>query len=87
MRTETNNGNDPFLALLLTAGTPASEAPVQIVPDHLKEAAKPEPCGKCNGRGILPEFNHVSGGVCFACEGTGIRTIKAVHGADLEEAF
>ncbi len=42
-----------------------------------KEAAKAQaridhPCGRCRGTGHLPEFRHVAGGDCFACEGTGI---------------
>jgi hypothetical protein len=28
-------------------------------------------CPPCSGRGHLPEYSHVAGGVCFACSGTG----------------
>jgi hypothetical protein len=57
------------------------------VPEHLKEAAKPAPCGKCGGRGHLPEFAHRSGGTCFACEGTGIRIAPVSYGGDSVDAF
>jgi len=30
------------------------------------------PCPKCHGNGKLYEYRHVSGGVCFACNGTGV---------------
>lgn len=29
-----------------------------------------EPCGKCNGAGIIPRFFHVAEGLCFECLGT-----------------
>lgn len=32
-------------------------------------------CGRCHGTGRLPEYRHVSNGVCFACGGTGGDTI------------
>jgi|GEM_PF-3064023 len=28
-------------------------------------------CTRCGGSGYLPEYNHVEGGVCFACGGSG----------------
>ena len=28
-------------------------------------------CYKCGGTGYLPEYNHISGGICFACNGAG----------------
>lgn len=28
-------------------------------------------CGKCNGKGFLPEYRGIMGGKCFACKGTG----------------
>jgi hypothetical protein len=31
-------------------------------------------CGKCEGKGILPEYRHIAGGTCFACKGRGIFT-------------
>lgn len=31
-------------------------------------------CPKCGGRGYLPEYRHVSGGICFRCYGTGRST-------------
>lgn len=36
-----------------------------------------QPCTKCGGSGILPEFRGVDGGRCWACGGTGERTILA----------
>lgn len=35
------------------------------------KAFKPKPCQRCNGEGKLSCFNHVAGGVCFACNGSG----------------
>lgn len=32
-------------------------------------------CPKCNGQGIIYQYGHVKGGVCFKCQGAG-----AVHG-------
>lgn len=29
-------------------------------------------CGRCNGSGHIAAFSHVHGGVCFACDGTGV---------------
>jgi hypothetical protein len=28
-------------------------------------------CPKCGGSGYLPEYKHIEGGRCFACDGTG----------------
>jgi RecJ-like exonuclease len=33
-------------------------------------------CGKCNGRGHIPQFSHIAGGVCFNCSGKGKTTRK-----------
>jgi len=30
-------------------------------------------CGKCHGKGIIPEFRHISQGVCFDCLGIGYK--------------
>lgn len=30
-------------------------------------------CGRCSGRGILSGYEHICGGVCFACGGSGIK--------------
>jgi|TARA_R110001599_G_scaffold347187_1_gene573217 RecJ-like exonuclease len=35
------------------------------------EAARYQPCGKCNGKGKIDHYHYVSNGVCFACDGTG----------------
>jgi len=29
-------------------------------------------CGKCEGQGFLPEFEHIEEGICFDCRGEGI---------------
>ena len=29
-------------------------------------------CMRCGGTGYLPEYNHVEGGVCFSCDGSGM---------------
>ena len=33
--------------------------------------AKRNPCANCSGRGYMPEYAHIAGGVCFACGGRG----------------
>lgn len=33
-------------------------------------------CTRCNGKGRLPIFSGVLGGVCFKCKGTGKQTAK-----------
>jgi hypothetical protein len=30
-------------------------------------------CMKCNGRGVLQHYRHVSNGICFNCDGAGYR--------------
>jgi DnaJ-class molecular chaperone len=30
-------------------------------------------CDKCNGTGYIGRYKHIEGGVCFDCQGTGIR--------------
>lgn len=32
-------------------------------------------CSKCAGRGYIPEYNHVQGGICFKCGGTGFNLL------------
>ena len=29
-------------------------------------------CGRCGGKGYINAYNHIQGGVCFRCDGTGI---------------
>ena len=38
---------------------------------YLPEATRKEPCQRCNGKGILPHFSHIMGGICFRCWGIG----------------
>lgn len=45
--------------------------------DEIKELIKqhietPVPCGKCAGKGIIPQFMYYAEGVCFDCAGTGL---------------
>lgn len=47
----------------------ATAAPVPTVPKVAAKVAKPCACPKCGGSGKLYEFRHVSGGVCFRCNG------------------
>ena len=28
-------------------------------------------CAKCNGKGLLPQYNHIAGGICYNCYGSG----------------
>lgn len=44
---------------------------------YLHEVKEKEPCGRCQGKGILPHFVHVVGGVCFRCWGTGEKLTKS----------
>lgn len=30
-----------------------------------------EPCKRCGGRGAIPQFAHIEGGICFWCNGSG----------------
>lgn len=30
-------------------------------------------CARCSGRGVLRQYKHVAGGVCFNCNGEGFR--------------
>jgi len=38
---------------------------------HLRREIILSHCSKCDGHGYIPEFKHVSGGVCFSCWGYG----------------
>lgn len=43
------------------------------VPIYSKEGFKLldyNPCKRCNGAGIFPEFKHVQSGICFRCNGS-----------------
>jgi DnaJ-class molecular chaperone len=33
-------------------------------------------CDRCGGRGHIPAYNHVQGGVCFQCWGSGVMTLR-----------
>lgn len=45
----------------------------------METATKKIECGKCNGKGEIPAFRGIAGGICFACAGAGSRTVKASH--------
>ena len=30
------------------------------------------PCSRCSGKGRLTSFTHIQGGLCFACNGSGL---------------
>jgi len=35
-----------------------------------------EPCSSCDGKGYIPGFSHIAGGLCFACGGTGLERVR-----------
>jgi hypothetical protein len=41
----------------------------------IAEACANAPCLKCDGTGHRPEYAHVDGGMCWACNGHGRRFI------------
>lgn len=43
----------------------------QIKKEQEKEAKKWTMCKKCNGKGHIMGYAHISGGVCFSCMGSG----------------
>ena len=43
---------------------------VDWVEGKLRKRRNPA-CSRCEGTGHLPEFSHVEGGRCFACQGSG----------------
>lgn len=43
----------------------------------MKKATKEVDCGKCLGHGTIHGYSHVVGGQCFACGGTGKKTVAA----------
>jgi hypothetical protein len=40
--------------------------------DSLQSGMELQPCIKCNGQGYLPQYMHVSNGICFRCGGEGV---------------
>lgn len=36
-----------------------------------KITKKEHTCERCNGIGWIPAYNHIKGGICFGCNGTG----------------
>lgn len=69
-----------LVALLAEPMTPEVEARIQAYNEERERerqaaaafTAAPV-CGRCRGTGHIPEFRHISGGDCFACDGTGRR--------------
>ena len=54
-----------------------------------KTVSSPKRCGKCSGQGRLSAFQHIKGGECFQCGGTGFNgvTSKEVELTDEEVVF
>ena len=48
------------------------ETLVNLVPSSPVRNSK-RICGKCGGKGSISEYGHVAGGVCFSCNGKGMR--------------
>ena len=46
---------------------------VELVPVHRNYK---HVCGKCGGTGRIREYAHIAAGVCFACNGSGVRRMK-----------
>jgi hypothetical protein len=40
--------------------------------EKLREKGRASPCKKCAGRGKIDQYSHIRGGVCYACEGSGL---------------
>lgn len=38
-------------------------------------------CDRCMGKKRLPHYSHVENGVCFACKGTGLLTVRVAKAA------
>jgi hypothetical protein len=36
-----------------------------------------EPCGRCSGQGVIPQYGHRFHGECFKCHGKGTVTVLA----------
>jgi len=45
------------------------EIAMMLAPEKPKKKAAP--CKRCKGKGILPHFSHILGGICFNCWGIG----------------
>mgnify|MGYP003425161401 FL=1 len=46
---------------------------------------KTETCGRCEGKGQIAEYGHISNGVCFKCSGTGKVAAKKVSAKSAEK--
>lgn len=40
--------------------------------EAMREKGQASPCKKCGGEGKISAYSHIRGGVCYACEGTGL---------------
>jgi hypothetical protein len=72
-KTETETKGIDLLALL--AEVDAQRA-AGFFPVEAKRRARHNPklrCNRCDGTGHLQEFYYVAGGVCFDCNGWGVR--------------
>lgn len=52
---------------------------VIIPPMNATRKTKTIECGKCNGLGEIAAYSGIAGGICFACGGTGKKTVSANH--------
>lgn len=66
--TQTTEDNTWLLELFAQAGT--EPEPVKTA-ETVSYVTNKKACPRCGGHGQLPSFRHVSGGVCFACNGSG----------------
>lgn len=61
--------------------------------DHVRACSRPaqpgETCRRCAGKGHLPGYEHVLGGICFGCWGTCVTLTpdEAARYAEAARAF
>lgn len=42
---------------------------------------KTTPCPKCDGRGVIPQYNHIDDGTCYTCKGRGrVKASQKIRG-------
>ena len=56
--------------------------PVFDASGHLVES--PPRCSRCGGGGYIPPYNHVAGGICFRCWGSGLDFEKTMSIEEFE---
>lgn len=83
--TEAKEFNGDFLSLLETPMTTEEIEAHEVIAQHEERVRKaelagtefaiyeePKVCPRCSGRGRMEEYHHVSGGICFKCDGSGL---------------